>query len=73
MPRAAAYGAPVVRYPVMVATTLDKNKLHDVLDQAIVVIDEKDFERSLSDPRARELFKRGEALHAKLSAEKANF
>ena len=62
-----------VRYSVLVATTLDKNKLHDVLDQAVIVIDEKDFERSLNDPRARELFKRGEALHAKLDAENANF
>lgn len=55
------------------ATTLDKRKLHDVLDQAVIVIDEKDFERSLKDPRARELFKRGEALHAQLDAENANF
>jgi hypothetical protein len=28
---------------------------------------------ALKDPRARELFKRGEALHAQLDAENANF
>jgi hypothetical protein len=61
-----------VRYSDPVATTLDKRKLHDALDQAVIVIDEKDFERSLKDPRARELFKRGEALHAELDAENAN-
>lgn len=55
-----------------VASTLDKNKLHDVLDQAVIVIDEKDFERSLKDPRAHELFRRGQALHAELDAENAN-
>lgn len=55
------------------ASTLDRDKLHDVLDEAVIVIDEEDFERSLKDPRVRELFKHGEALHAKLDAENANF
>jgi len=56
-----------------VASTLDKDKLHDVLDEAVVVIDAEDFERSRKDPRIRELFKRGQALHAELDAKNANF
>jgi hypothetical protein len=38
-----------------VATALDKDKLHDVLDQAVIVIDEQDLERSRKDPRVRAL------------------
>ncbi len=55
------------------ATTLDRDKLHDVLDQAIIVIDEKDFERSLKDPRVRELHERGAKLRAELETEGANY
>jgi hypothetical protein len=54
------------------ATTLDRDKLHDVLDQAVVVIDAEDLERSRRDPRVRELFEQGRALHAELDAEGAN-
>lgn len=56
-----------------VASTLDKDKLHGVLDEAVVVIDAEAFERSKKDPRVHELFKRGEALHAELDAKNANF
>jgi hypothetical protein len=35
------------------ATALDKDKLHDVLDQAVIVIDERDLERSRNDPLVR--------------------
>ena len=56
-----------------VASTLDKDKLHDVLDQAVVVIDAEDLERSQKDPRVHELFKRGQALYAELDAKNANF
>jgi hypothetical protein len=37
-----------------------------VLDQAVIVIDAEDFERSQKDPRVHDLFKRGQALHAEL-------
>jgi hypothetical protein len=56
-----------------VPSTLDKDKLHDVLDRAVVVIDAEAFERSQKDPRVYELFKRGQALHAELDAKDANF
>ncbi len=63
----------MARYSLLVATTLDKRKLHHVLDQAVIVIDEKDFERSLKDPRVRELHERGAKLRAELEAEGANY
>jgi hypothetical protein len=56
-----------------VATSLDKDKLHDVLDQAVIVIDERDLERSRRDPRVRELYERGAQLRAELEAEGANY
>ena len=55
------------------ASTLDKDKLHDVLDEAVVVIDAEAFERSQKDPRVHKLFERGKALHAELDAKNANF
>ncbi len=61
------------RYPDDVASTLDKDKLHDVLDEAVIVIDADEFERSRSDPRVQELFRRGQALVADLEAKNANF
>jgi hypothetical protein len=56
-----------------VATSLDKDKLHDVLDQAVIVIDERDLERSRRDPRVRELYESGAKLRAELEAEGANY
>jgi len=61
-----------LRYAESVATTLDKDKLHDVLDQAVIVIDEQELERSRRDPRVRELFEQGRALVTELEAEGAN-
>jgi hypothetical protein len=61
-----------LRYAEAVATTLDKNKLHDVLDEAVIVIDEQELERSRRDPRVRELFEQGRALVAELESEGAN-
>ncbi|MGH2853404.1 MAG: hypothetical protein ACRDLF_04335 [Solirubrobacteraceae bacterium] len=55
------------------ATALDKDKLHDVLDQAVIVIDEDAFERAGTDPRMREFFERGARLRAELEAENANY
>jgi hypothetical protein len=58
---------------VFVATTLDRDKLHDVLDQAVIVIDERDLERSRRDPRVRALRESGAKLRAELQAEGANY
>jgi hypothetical protein len=55
-----------------VATSLDKDKVHDALDEAVVVIDEHELERSRSDPRVHDLFERGRALVAELEVEGAN-
>ncbi|HTW42839.1 MAG TPA: hypothetical protein VMD79_11040 [Solirubrobacteraceae bacterium] len=54
------------------ATALDKDKLHDVLDQAVIVIDEQELERSRRDPRVQELFAQGRDLVAELESEGAN-
>lgn len=62
-----------VRYPEFVAATLDKDKLHDVLDQAVIVIDEQDLERSRRDPRVRAFHESAEKLMAELEAEDANY
>jgi hypothetical protein len=63
----------VLRYVEIIATALDKDKLHDVLDQAVIVIDGRDLERSRRDPRVRELHERGARLRAELEAEGANY
>ena len=52
--RGAELNTGALRYADTVATSLDKDKLHDVLDQAVIVIDERDLERSRRDPRVRE-------------------
>jgi hypothetical protein len=55
-----------------VATSLDKDKLHDALDEAVIVIDEDELEASRRDPRVHALFEEGRALVAELEAEGAN-
>jgi hypothetical protein len=50
----------------------DEDDLKNVRDQALIVIDERDFERSRRDPRARALFESGAKLHAELEAEGAD-
>jgi hypothetical protein len=62
-----------VRYPEFVATTLDKDKLHGVLDQAVIVIDEQDLERSRRDPRVRAFHESTDKLMEELEAEGANY
>lgn len=57
----------VLRYALGVASTLDK--LHDVLDQAVVVIDAEDLERSRRDPRVRAFHETAEQLLVELEAE----
>jgi Mg2+/Co2+ transporter CorC len=63
----------LLRYAEAVATALDKDKLHDVLDQAVIVIDEKDLERSRKDPRVRAFHESSARLMAELEAEGANY
>jgi len=65
--------AVVLRYAEPVATALDKDKLHDVLDQAVIVIDERDLERSRKDPRVRAFHESSARLMAELEAEGANY
>ncbi len=62
-----------LRYAGAVATALDKDKLHDVLDQAVIVIDEQDLERSRKDPRVRAFHESSARLMAELEAEGANY
>lgn len=62
-----------MRYAEVVASTIDQDKLHDVLDQAVIVIDERDLERSRRDPRVRKLHESGARLRAELEAEGANY
>lgn len=76
--RATAYGVAacsgcVLRYAEGVASTLDKDKLHDVLDQAVIVIDERDLERSRNDPRVRAFHESSARLMVELEAEGANY
>jgi hypothetical protein len=52
--------------------TLDKNLLRDALEEAVVVIDADDYDRSRRDPRVRKLFEGGEQLLAELEAKGAN-
>jgi hypothetical protein len=56
-----------------VAISFDKDKLHDVLDQAVVVIDEQDLERSRRDPRVRVFHESADKLLAELEAEGADY
>jgi hypothetical protein len=56
-----------------VATALDRDKLHDVLDQAVLVIDAEEFERSRRDPRVQALHESAERLLVELESEGAEF
>jgi hypothetical protein len=56
-----------------VATTVDKDKLHDVLDQAVIVIGEQELERSRRDPRVHAFHKSADELMAELEAEGADY
>lgn len=70
--RGARYVETRLRYADGVATSLDKDKLHDALDEAVIVIDEDELEASRRDPRVHALFEQGRALVAELEAEGAN-
>lgn len=60
-------------YAEVVAISLDRDKLHDVLDQAVIVIDERDLERTRKDLRVRAFHESSEKLMAELEAEGANY
>lgn len=57
----------------VVAAVLDRNKLHDVLDQAVIVIDADDLERSRRDPRACAFYESAEELLVELESEGAEY
>ena len=61
------------RYPTDMASTLDKDKLHEVLDEAVIVIDAADLERSRSDPRVAAFHDSAESLLLELEAEGAEY
>jgi hypothetical protein len=63
----------VLRYAEVVATVLDKDKLHDVLDQAVIVIDEQDLEHSRRDPRVRAFHESADQLLVELEVEGADY
>jgi hypothetical protein len=44
-----------------VVTSQDENEMKYVLEQALIVIDERNFERSLRDPRVHALRERRQA------------
>lgn len=73
VPRLRPYFTVVLRYADVVATALDKDKLHDVLDQAVIVIDEQDLERSRRDPRVRAFHESADELLVELEAEGADY
>jgi len=70
--RSQAVGQASARYAGPVATQ-DEDEMNNVLEQALIVIDEREFERSLRDPRVRALHESGAKLHAELEAEGAEY
>jgi hypothetical protein len=65
-------GQAGARYAGPVATH-DEDEMKNVFEQALIVIDERDFGRSLRDPRVRALYESGAKLHAELEAEGAEY
>ncbi|HEY8304224.1 MAG TPA: hypothetical protein VIG42_06515 [Solirubrobacteraceae bacterium] len=55
------------------ATALNKEQLHDVLDRAVIVIDAEDLEHSREDPRVRAFHQSADELLAELEAEGAEY
>ena len=55
------------------ATLLNREKLHDALDQAVIVIDAEELERSRRDPRVRAFHQSADELLAELEAEGAEY
>jgi hypothetical protein len=55
------------------ATSHDEEEMDNVLEQALIVIDERDLERSRRDPRVRAFRESAAKLHAELEAEGADY
>jgi hypothetical protein len=62
-----------LQYAGSMATPQDEDEMNNVLEQALIVIDERDFWRSFRDPRVRALHESGAKLHAELEAEGAEY
>jgi hypothetical protein len=62
-----------LQYAGSMATPHDEDEMNNVLEQALIVIDERDFWRSFRDPRVRALHESGAKLHAELEAEGAEY
>ncbi len=60
----ARYAGPV--------PTRDDDEMNDVLEQAVIVIDGRDLERSRRDPRVLAFHESAAKLHAELEAEGAD-
>jgi hypothetical protein len=67
------YGTHSLRQADTVVTSQDEDEMKNVLEQALIVIDERDFERSLHDPRVRALYESGAKILAELEAEGADY
>jgi hypothetical protein len=52
---------------------LNREKLHDVLDQAVIVIDAEELERSRQDPRVLAFHQSADRLLSELEAEGAEY
>lgn len=62
-----------VRYASVMALALGKSKLQDTLEDAVIVIDPDDLERSRRDPRVRAFHESADELMAELEAEGADY
>jgi hypothetical protein len=70
--RSQAVGQVSARYAGPVDAR-DEDEMSNVLEEALIVIDERDFERSSRDPRVHALFESGAKLHAEVEAEGADY
>jgi hypothetical protein len=71
--RSQAVGQGSTRYASPVAASQDDDEKNNVLEQALIVIDERNFWRSFRDLRVRALHESGAKLHAELEAEGAEY
>jgi|HubBroStandDraft_6_1064221.scaffolds.fasta_scaffold61572_4 hypothetical protein len=62
-----------LRYHDLVATAINRDELHDALDQSVIVIDAEDLERSRRDPKVRALHESAEQLLVELESEGAEY
>jgi hypothetical protein len=55
------------------AMAVDKSELRDTLEDAVIVIDAEDLERSRRDPRVRAFHRSADEFMAELEAEGADY